>query len=66
MDWPKTNKLLIKTLKPSDGKIDSVKILGTGQPIKFKHTDAGLEIEVQDSRPSLTPSYVITGSIAKV
>jgi alpha-L-fucosidase len=55
LNWPQDGKIIITTLKEGSefypGKINSLTMLGTKGPVKWKRTATGLEISMPKERP---------------
>ena len=51
MTWPADSKVLVNSLPLSSGKVSSVALLGNKEKLKWKQTEAGLEINLPATQP---------------
>lgn len=58
--WPADTKLLIKSLPTSEGRIESVKVLGSKAKANWEQSDEGLSVELPPNRLS---EYAVTVKI---
>lgn len=58
MECPADNKVLIKSLTKDDSTVNNVRLTATGAALSFRHTTAGLEVDLPDL--SQLPAYAIS------
>lgn len=51
MAWPADGKVIVNSLPLSSGKVSSVALLGSKEKLKWKQTEAGLEISLPPKQP---------------
>ena len=59
MGWP-GKEALVKSLKPADGKVRNVELLGRGK-VAFTQDDGGLKVQLPESKPS---DFAVTLKVA--
>ncbi|AXT50249.1 alpha-L-fucosidase [Aquimarina sp. BL5] len=51
MAWPEDDKVLIKSINKTDNKVSHVKMLGSGEKLKWSQNENGLSVEMPSKKP---------------